>query len=121
MANEQGQDHSFSATRTNLTEMAHDIKLHDDPSLVKVKVEYPAKYEGDRFYEDGAIAWVSRETADTMIAAGFGTEAKRSKDEKSTEDAEPTENADALSAKKVTSTQSVKADESVAATVSKKS
>lgn len=121
MANEQGQEHSFTATRTNLTEMAHDIKLHNDDKLVKVEVAYPAKYEGEKFYKDGDVVWLSRESADAIIEAGIGTETKRSKDEQSGDAPTGSEaNADKLDAKKVTGTQSVKADDSVAATVASK-
>lgn len=117
MTNETGQNHSFTATRTNLTEPAHDIKLHDDPSLVKVEVSYPAKHEGEKMYEDGTITWVSRDTADIMIAAGIGTEIKRSKDEKGAVESTDTVEADGA---KVTSTKAVKVDESTASTVASK-
>jgi len=113
MSQEKGQQQSFSASRQDLSTPAHDIKIWQDESLVKVEINYPDKFEGQKFFKNGDITWTSRESADIMIEAGIGTEINRTKDEKAGSASTGTDGNDKkLDEKGVTGTNAIKADDS---------
>lgn len=71
----------MKVTTSTLSGEPSAIKHHLDPSLVKIEIAYPKGFEGERFFADGDIKWVSRETADQFIALGIAKEVEREADE----------------------------------------
>jgi len=43
----------------------------DDSNIIKVRIKYPSKYSKPKFFKDGDVKEVSKETADIFIRQGF--------------------------------------------------
>lgn len=76
-------DIETAATRGNTVEhtvsMAPFPATVPDKNTVSIRVKYPANWKKDKFYKDGELREVSRETADQFVKAGFATIVKEEK------------------------------------------
>lgn len=52
---------------------ASQYQPHADANVVKVKIQYPEDYKGKKFFADGVVQEVSKETAGIFLEKGIAT------------------------------------------------
>lgn len=73
----QSVEEDLSAGTITSSQMSSSASLSEelvDRTLVKVKIEYSDDFKGTRYFENGAIYEMSRESADGIIKQGIGKE-----------------------------------------------
>ena len=63
--------HNLVEATTKVVSSASSGRPVADNSLVKIVIEYPKKWQKEKFYKDGDIREVSRESANTFIEIGI--------------------------------------------------
>ena len=61
-----------ASTPNNAVEVLQERDLHEN--LPRIKIDYPTDFEGERFFENGAIVPVSPELAAQFIESGIAKE-----------------------------------------------
>lgn len=82
--------HTVAATNQPAIPVPYDSA--SDENLVKVTIEYPKNFDGQKFYKDGQEVFVSPQSAQQYVDAGIGSvdkDAKKAIAEANNDDSKP--------------------------------